>query len=79
MHVTAAAAFSAALLEEYNIEIAGGMGEYADRMWRVGIMGYSAQRRNVMLLLTALEQTLRRHGFDPSASAPAAADSVYSR
>src|SRR5438874_4341297 len=74
-----AAAVRAALLEEYNIEIAGGLGEYADRMWRVGIMGYSAQRRNVMLLLTALEQILRRHGFDPSASAPAAADSVYSR
>jgi aspartate aminotransferase-like enzyme len=40
-------------------------------------MGYSAQQRNVMLLLTALQHVLRRHGFDPPASGAAAADAVY--
>jgi alanine-glyoxylate transaminase/serine-glyoxylate transaminase/serine-pyruvate transaminase len=73
-----AAAVRAALLDEYNVEIAGGLGEYADRMWRVGIMGYSAQQRNVMLLLTALEHILARHGFTPAASGAASASAVYS-
>ena len=72
-------AVRAALLDEYNIEIAGGLGEYADRMWRVGIMGHSAQQRNVMLLLTALEHLLPRHGFNPPASGAAAASAIYER
>ena len=38
------------LLEEFNLEIACGLGDYADRMWRIGIMGHSAQQANVMLL-----------------------------
>jgi alanine-glyoxylate transaminase / serine-glyoxylate transaminase / serine-pyruvate transaminase len=72
-----AAAVRATLLAEYDIEIAAGLGEYTDRLWRVGIMGHSAQRRNVILLLTALEQVLRQHGFEPRASGAAAADAVY--
>ncbi len=67
------------LLCDFNIEIAGGLGEYVDRMWRIGIMGHSAQRANVMLLLSALEVALRRQGFTPHASGPAAADTVYSQ
>lgn len=50
------------LLDEYGIEIAGGLGAYAGRMWRIGIMGYSASRANVLLVLAALEQALRREG-----------------
>lgn len=73
-----AAAVREVLLEEFSIEIAGGLGEYTDRMWRIGIMGHSAQRTNVTLLLSALETALRRQGFDPYGSAPAAADNVYS-
>jgi alanine-glyoxylate transaminase/serine-glyoxylate transaminase/serine-pyruvate transaminase len=65
------------LLDEYNLEIAGGLGEYADRMWRIGIMGHSAQRANVMLLLTALEQALRRQGYRPRESGTQAAEAVY--
>jgi alanine-glyoxylate transaminase/serine-glyoxylate transaminase/serine-pyruvate transaminase len=67
------------LLDEFNLEIGGGLGEYADRMWRVGIMGHSAQQRNVMMLLTALEHALRRQGFfpKPPASGTAAAGRVY--
>jgi alanine-glyoxylate transaminase / serine-glyoxylate transaminase / serine-pyruvate transaminase len=63
-----AAAVRALLLDEFNIEIAGGLGEYMDRMWRIGIMGHSAQRTNVTLLLAGLETALRRQGFDPYGS-----------
>ena len=72
-----AAAVRAMLLEEFNLEIAGGLGEYADRMWRIGIMGHSAQQANVMLLLTALEHALRRQGYRPASSGAAAAEDVY--
>jgi alanine-glyoxylate transaminase / serine-glyoxylate transaminase / serine-pyruvate transaminase len=65
------------LLEEFNLEIAGGLGDYADRMWRIGVMGHSAQQANVMLLLVALEHALRRQGFEPKGSGAAAAESVY--
>lgn len=44
------------LLSDYNIEISGGFGELAGKVWRVGLMGHSAQRENVTLLLTALDQ-----------------------
>ena len=47
------------LLEDYNIEIAGGFGPLAGRIWRIGLMGYSSQRENVTLLLAALEDLLR--------------------
>lgn len=47
------------LLQEYNIEIAGGLGAFAGRAWRIGLMGYSSRRENVHLLLTALQKLLR--------------------
>jgi alanine-glyoxylate transaminase/serine-glyoxylate transaminase/serine-pyruvate transaminase len=47
------------LLNEYNIEIAGGLGAYKGRAWRIGLMGYSSQRENVLLLLSALERLLK--------------------
>jgi alanine-glyoxylate transaminase / serine-glyoxylate transaminase / serine-pyruvate transaminase len=50
------------LLEEFGIEIAGGLGEYAGRMWRIGVMGHSASEANIVLVLAALEDALRREG-----------------
>jgi alanine-glyoxylate transaminase/serine-glyoxylate transaminase/serine-pyruvate transaminase len=47
------------LLNEYNVEIAGGLGAYKGRAWRIGLMGYSCQRENVLLLLGALERLLK--------------------
>lgn len=47
------------LLQEYSIEIAGGLGELAGTVWRIGLMGYSSRRANVALLLAALEDVLR--------------------
>ena len=47
------------LLEEYNIEIAGGFGPLKGKVWRIGLMGFSSRRENVAVLLAALEQILR--------------------
>jgi len=51
------------LLDEFNIEIAGGFGPLKGKLWRVGLMGYSSQRTNVLLFLGALEKVLLDQGF----------------
>ncbi len=48
------------LLNEYNIEIAGGFGPLKGKIWRIGLMGFSSRRENVTLLLAALKEIL--HG-----------------
>jgi alanine-glyoxylate transaminase/serine-glyoxylate transaminase/serine-pyruvate transaminase len=48
----------ARLLQEYNIEIGGGLGELKGKVWRVGLMGFSSRPENVLLLLAALERLL---------------------
>lgn len=48
------------LLNEMNIEIAGGFGPLAGKIWRIGLMGHSARRENVALLLAALATVLER-------------------
>ena len=47
------------LMADYNIEIAGGLGELKGKVWRIGLMGYSSRLENVTLLLAALEECLR--------------------
>ena len=47
-----------ALLQHYGIEVGGGVGAFAGKMWRVGCMGNTARFRNVALLLRALEELL---------------------
>ena len=42
------------LLDDYNIEIAGGLGAGKGKLWRIGLMGYSSRRENVAVLLSAL-------------------------
>jgi alanine-glyoxylate transaminase/serine-glyoxylate transaminase/serine-pyruvate transaminase len=49
----------ARLRDEYNIEIAGGFGPLAGKVWRIGLMGFSSRRENVRLLLAALEDLLK--------------------
>lgn len=46
------------LLNKYNIEIAGGLGELAGKVWRIGLMGYSSRRENVALLLKAISDLI---------------------
>jgi aspartate aminotransferase-like enzyme len=48
------------LLERYGIEIGGGVGAYAGKVWRIGCMGHTARVRNVALLLAALAEVLGR-------------------
>jgi alanine-glyoxylate transaminase/serine-glyoxylate transaminase/serine-pyruvate transaminase len=48
------------LLEDYGVEIGGGVGPLAGRVWRIGCMGHTARMRNVTLLLGALEEILGR-------------------
>jgi len=61
------------LLDEFNIEIAGGFGPLKGKMWRVGLMGYSSQKANVLLFLAALEKVLLDQGFRAPAGAGVAA------
>jgi len=46
------------LLEEFGIEIGAGLGPFKGKAWRIGLMGASSTRRNVVLVLTALEAIL---------------------
>ncbi len=48
----------ARLLNDYNIEIGGGLGELKGQVWRIGLMGFSSRPENVLLLLSALERLL---------------------
>ncbi len=60
------AALRGALLDRYGIEVGGGLGDYAGRVWRVGCMGHTARPRNVALLLGALGELLdARDGSGP--------------
>lgn len=49
-----------ALLNDYNIEIGGGLGDLAGKIWRIGLMGESSTQANIVYLLYALEQILTR-------------------
>ncbi len=51
----------AQLLSDYNIEIAGGFGGLKDKVWRIGLMGYSSRRENITLLLAALNDLVCKH------------------
>ncbi|MGH7256449.1 MAG: pyridoxal-phosphate-dependent aminotransferase family protein, partial [Nitrospirales bacterium] len=48
------------LLREHNIEIGGGLGPLQGRVWRIGLMGESAQPAHVLTLLGALETIFYR-------------------
>jgi alanine-glyoxylate transaminase/serine-glyoxylate transaminase/serine-pyruvate transaminase len=48
----------AALLDRYGIEVGGGLGDFAGRVWRIGCMGHTARPRNVTLLLGALAELM---------------------
>lgn len=52
------AAIRRRLLDEYNIEIGGGLGELRGTTWRIGLMGFSSRLENVVLLLSALDRLL---------------------
>ena len=61
------------LLEEFGIEIAGGIGPLKGKTWRIGLMGYVSQSKNVLLFLATLEKVLLEHGFHLGSGAGVAA------
>ena len=46
------------LLYDYDIEIGGGLGPFAGKVWRVGLMGHSANKDNVQRLVGALKELI---------------------
>jgi alanine-glyoxylate transaminase/serine-glyoxylate transaminase/serine-pyruvate transaminase len=48
------------LLTRYGIELGAGAGQLAGKVWRIGCMGHTARRRNVLALLGALREVLDR-------------------
>ncbi|ARK28942.1 pyridoxal-phosphate-dependent aminotransferase family protein [Halalkalibacter krulwichiae] len=68
----------AMLLNEFAIEIASSFGSLHGKIWRIGTMGYSCQKRNVLLTLAGLEAVLIRHKVNiHSGEAVQAALDVY--
>ncbi len=51
------------LLNEFGIEIGGGLGPLKGQIWRIGLMGYSSTAEKVFLLLSALEEILPAEGY----------------
>jgi alanine-glyoxylate transaminase / serine-glyoxylate transaminase / serine-pyruvate transaminase len=66
-----------ALLNDFGIEIGGGLGDLAGRIWRVGLMGVSSSKKNVFLFLTALETILKAEGVKVTPGGLEAASGVY--
>ena len=46
------------LLHEYNLEIGAGLGTLAGKVWRIGLMGHSSRKENILLCVSALESVL---------------------
>jgi alanine-glyoxylate transaminase/serine-glyoxylate transaminase/serine-pyruvate transaminase len=66
------------LLAERGIEIAGGFGPLAGKVFRIGLMGHGSRAENVLLILEALAAALERQGYKPAGDAPAAAERALS-
>lgn len=52
------AAVRSFLLNQYSMELGAGLGKFAGKAWRIGLMGYSAQYKNVVLCLAALKDAM---------------------
>jgi alanine-glyoxylate transaminase/serine-glyoxylate transaminase/serine-pyruvate transaminase len=46
------------LLEQYSLEIGAGLGSLAGKVWRIGLMGYACNQKNVLVCLGALDAVL---------------------
>lgn len=65
------------LLANYDLEIGAGLGDLAGKVWRIGLMGYSARMENINLLLKALAEVMNAQGYTcDAASALAAAEAT---
>lgn len=68
-----------ALLNDFGIEIGGGLGDLAGKVWRVGLMGHAARPKNVFLFLSALETILKAEGIKVNPGALEAAAQIYAQ
>ncbi len=66
------------LLNDFGIEIGGGLGDFKGKVWRIGLMGHGSRANNVLVVLAALEQCLFSAGCKVTPGAGvAAANKVY--
>lgn len=49
-------------MDKYEVEIAGGLGPTAGKVWRIGVMGYNAKPQNIELVLAAFKDGLQKQG-----------------
>lgn len=64
------------LLLDWNLEIGAGLGTLAGKVWRIGLMGHAANKKNILLCLAALQDVLGRQGIN-CGGALQAAEAVY--
>lgn len=65
------------LLQQHGVDIAGGFGPLAGKIFRIGLMGPLASQHTTLLFLDAFEAALRSAGFQPKAHARTAAEQRY--
>ena len=65
------------LMDGDGIEILGGFGPLAGKVFRIGIMGAGSREENVLLLLDRMEAAFRAEGFTPQSSGVEAARAFY--
>lgn len=51
------------LRENFDMEIAGGLGQLAGKVWRIGLMGYNSKKENALLCVAALKDALTAQGY----------------
>ena len=61
------------LLNDFNIEVGGGLGPLKGKIWRIGLMGSGSTRENVLLVLEALHAALSAEGYRCPSGVEAAA------
>jgi len=50
------------LLSNYNLEIGAGLGSLTGKVWRIGLMGFASNRKNVLYCLSSLANVLAGMG-----------------
>jgi alanine-glyoxylate transaminase / serine-glyoxylate transaminase / serine-pyruvate transaminase len=66
------------LLDQFGIEVGGGLGDLKGKAWRIGLMGYNSRPGVVLVCLAALEQVLTKlRAKVPPGAGVAAANAVY--
>lgn len=70
------AAVRGRLLNEFNLEIGAGLGALAGKVWRIGLMGYASNPKNVLFCLGALDAVLTDMGASIQSGVAVAAAEV---